>query len=71
MLKLSFQELQAPPTLTPGRDRRPSGAPLKTTAEAQPETSEPLCSKERQKTTRPPARGTAHCPGRERCSFLI
>ena len=42
MLKLLFQELQVWPT-TLGRDSQPSGAHL--------ETTKPLCSRERQKTT--------------------
>ena len=53
MLKLLFQKLQIRPILAPGRNSRPPGALLKTTAWGQVEASGPLCSRERQTITSP------------------
>ena len=53
MLKLLFQKLQIRPILAPGRNSQPPGALLKITPWGKVEASGPLCSRDRQMTTRP------------------
>ena len=72
MLKLLFQKLQIRPILAPGRDSRPPGTLLKTTAWGQVEASSGGIQAIvfQGETDNHPPLGTANCPGREYCSFF-